>query len=79
MDGDEKMNLITHHLSLYLKYLFQSFYLFSLIFKINSVYDPKVTRDQMFIEFDYTTGLTPSSFDNLESFVETAGLIYFII
>jgi len=31
----------------------------------------------MFIEFDYTTGLTPSTFDNLESFVETAGFVFY--
>ena len=36
-----------------------------------SVYDPKVSRDQMFEEFSYTLGVTETSFPGMGSLITT--------
>lgn len=37
-----------------------------------AVYDPKVTREQMFVEFDYSCHLTPTTFPGLNDFIITS-------
>eukprot|EP00286_Rhodomonas_abbreviata_P023801 CAMPEP_0181296056 /NCGR_PEP_ID=MMETSP1101-20121128/4487_1 /TAXON_ID=46948 /ORGANISM="Rhodomonas abbreviata, Strain Caron Lab Isolate" /LENGTH=453 /DNA_ID=CAMNT_0023400869 /DNA_START=68 /DNA_END=1429 /DNA_ORIENTATION=- len=37
-----------------------------------SVYDPQVTREQMFMEFDYTLGVNNTSMPGLDHMIETA-------
>ena len=37
-----------------------------------SVYDPKVTREQMFMEFKYTLNITPESTPNLDNSIVTS-------
>jgi UDPglucose 6-dehydrogenase len=37
-----------------------------------AVYDPKVTREQMFVEFDYSCHITPTTFQGLNDFVITS-------
>jgi UDPglucose 6-dehydrogenase len=37
-----------------------------------AVYDPKVTREQMFVEFNYTCNISPATFPGINDFVITA-------